>query len=179
MIEQQDDGSDARGAGRTAALLAARGETLAVAESSTGGLIMSLLTDIPGASAWLSGGVVAYTNKVKQDLLGLSADALAAHGAVSLETARAMARGGARLFGSTWALAETGVAGPRGSRRSAKAIGVTYLTLIGTPAAGPVERTMIYEAPDPDDRVAVKRAFAAAAFGLLIDVLDGVSPMRS
>jgi len=175
-MDKQDDGLDALRATRVAAKLSVRGDTLAVAESSTGGLILSLLTDIPGASAWLSGGVVAYTNKVKEDLLGLAAEELAAHGAASPETARAMARGVSRLFGSTWALAETGVAGPRGSHRSSKTIGITYLALVGTLPRFPMERTTIYQAPDPDDRVAVKRAFAAAALGLLIDALEGVPP---
>lgn len=173
-MERQDDLTASRAAEGVAALLGARGETLAVVESSTGGLIMSLLTDIPGASAWFMGGVVAYTNKVKEEVLGVSSDALAVHGAASPEAARDLARGAARLFGATWTLAETGVAGPRGNHRSTKPIGVTYLSLIGITPSGSLEFAAKHHVPDPDDRAAVKRAFAAAALGLLIDTLDAV-----
>src|SRR2546423_6600271 len=94
-----------------AALLTARAGTLAVAESSTGGLILSLLTDVPGASRWLRGGLVAYTNNAKRDLLGVPAATLSTHGAVSPETALEMARGVRRLFWAASALCESGVAG--------------------------------------------------------------------
>jgi len=118
---------------RVAEALLARGETLAVAESSTGGLILSLLTDIPGASGWLGGGVVAYTNASKQHVLGVTATTLAIHGAVSGETAMEMARGVRELFRATWALGETGIAGPQTGRRSAKLPGLTYIAVHGAP----------------------------------------------
>ncbi|MCA1598555.1 MAG: nicotinamide-nucleotide amidohydrolase family protein, partial [Chloroflexi bacterium] len=81
-----------------ARLLATRGDTLAVAESSTGGLILSQLTDVSGASLWLRGGLVPYTNNAKRDILGVPQETLAVYGAVSAETALAMAHGAARLF---------------------------------------------------------------------------------
>jgi len=210
---------------RVAAALAARGETLAVAESATGGLILSLLTDVPGASAWLHGGLVAYTNSVKIAILRVPPETLSAHGSVSAETALAMAHGAQRLFGATWAVGETGIAGPQTGRRSAKPAGLTYIAVVGahTPSgvtggvgadsvvhdpanaypshgadlgadlgadpgahgpSGPrpeapsnarthsaVERVERILLPNPDDRVATKRAFAAAALALLLDAL--------
>ncbi len=169
---------------RVAEALLARGETLAVAESSTGGLILSLLTDIPGASRWLGGGVVAYTNASKQHVLGVTTITLATHGAVSGETAMEMARGVRELFGATWALGETGIAGPQTGRRSAKPPGLTYIAIHGAPhpvadgqATNPapdghvMERVVEYHLPDPGDREAVKMALAQKALAVLLDML--------
>jgi len=150
----------------------ARGESLAVAESATGGLILSLLTDVPGASAWLRGGLVPYTNETKRAILGVPAETLAAHGAVSAETALAMARGAARLFEATWAIGETGIAGPQTGRRSSKPAGLTYIAVAGARDIGEaimrVERVLLEH---PGDRVNVKRAFADAALALALRVL--------
>lgn len=90
------------------------GWAVAVAESCTGGLIGHRLTDVPGSSAYLRGGVVAYSNAVKQSVLGVRAATLDAHGAVSCETAEEMARGVRALTGATIGLATTGIAGPDG-----------------------------------------------------------------
>jgi nicotinamide-nucleotide amidase len=95
-------------------LLTARGATVAVAESCTGGLIGHRLTDVPGSSAYVLGGIVAYSNAVKQAQLGVPAETLAQHGAVSRETAEAMARGVRRALGAGVGLATTGIAGPSG-----------------------------------------------------------------
>ena len=157
---------------RVAELLAARAGTLAVAESSMGGLILSLLTDVPGASRWLRGGLVAYTNHAKRDLLGVPAATLSTHGAVSPEAALEMARGARRLFAATWALGETGVAGPQTGRRSAKPAGLTFLAVVGERDGQPVERVKRHLLPTPGDRVATKRAFAEAALALLLDELQ-------
>jgi len=162
-------GEDAIG---VAAALVARGETLGVAESSTGGLILALLTDVAGASAWLRGGLVPYTNDTKRDLLGVPAATLATHGAVSAETALDMARGARRLFGTTWAVGETGIAGPQTGRRSAKPAGLTYIAVAGARAGHAVERVERVLLEHPGDRAAVKRAFAAAALALLRDTLN-------
>ena len=89
-----------------------RGETLAVAESLTGGLVAAALTDIPGASDVVRGGVVSYATDLKADLLAVDADLLAAGGPVQVEVAAQMAVGVARVCGATWGLATTGVAGP-------------------------------------------------------------------
>jgi nicotinamide-nucleotide amidase len=96
------------------ALLAAGNETVAAAESCTGGLIAKRITDIPGASRSFMGGVVAYDNAVKVRCLGVAEETLRRHGAVSEPTALAMAAGARRAMGTTIALATTGIAGPGG-----------------------------------------------------------------
>ena len=83
-------------------------------ESCTGGLLAGRLTDRPGASGYFAGGVVAYSNEAKQDLLGVPAELIAVHGAVSAEVAEAMARGAVERFGADFGLAVTGIAGPDG-----------------------------------------------------------------
>ncbi len=92
--------------------LTERGLTIAVAESLTGGLIAAAITEIPGASAVLRGGVVAYATDVKVSVLGVDADLVAEHGAVHADVAEQMAVGVARLLGSDIGVACTGVAGP-------------------------------------------------------------------
>lgn len=91
------------------------GYTLVTAESCTGGWVAKVLTDIPGSSTWFDRGFVTYTNEAKQEMLGVSAATLEAHGAVSEETVREMVRGA--LLGSrgTMALAVSGIAGPGGA----------------------------------------------------------------
>ncbi|WP_283134750.1 CinA family protein [Rhizohabitans arisaemae] len=93
-------------------VLAARGQTLAVAESLTGGLLGAAITAVPGASAFFRGGVIAYATELKAELLGVPRELLARHGAVHPEVAAAMARGVCRLTGASWGLSTTGVAGP-------------------------------------------------------------------
>jgi len=110
------------------AQLAARGETLAVAESCTGGLIAKMLTDVPGSSGYFVGGAVTYSNELKQRLLGVPAAMLASAGAVSAVVAGAMARGARQAFGSTYALAVTGIAGPSGGTPD-KPVGLVFLGL--------------------------------------------------
>ncbi len=97
--------------GRT---LLARGWRLASAESCTGGLIGHMATSVSGSSDWFAGGVVAYGIEIKERLLGVPAGVLAAHGAVSRETVRAMAAGARTLLGTEVAVAASGVAGPTG-----------------------------------------------------------------
>ena len=106
-------------------ILVARGWKLGLAESCTGGLIGFRVTAVPGSSKWFRGGVVAYENRVKERLLGVRADTLREHGAVSAETAVEMARGARRALGAKVALSVTGVAGPDGGTRS-KPVGLVY-----------------------------------------------------
>jgi nicotinamide-nucleotide amidase len=94
--------------------LAVKGLTLAVAESCTGGLVGHRLTEVAGSSAWFRGGVIAYANEVKEQLLGVRAATLARHGAVSEETAAEMADGVRRALGADLGLGVTGIAGPTG-----------------------------------------------------------------
>lgn len=95
-------------------LLARHGCTLALAESCTGGLLAAQITAVAGSSSYFLGGVVAYSNDLKERLLGVAPAILAAHGAVSLETARAMAVGVRQISGADYGLAVTGIAGPSG-----------------------------------------------------------------
>ena len=101
-------------AAEVGALLQAEGQSLATAESCTGGWVAQCLTAIAGSSAWFDRGYVVYSNQAKIDLLGVTEATLAAQGAVSEATAAAMALGALRFSRATWALAITGVAGPAG-----------------------------------------------------------------
>jgi nicotinamide-nucleotide amidase len=112
--------------GAAGAALAARGLRLAIAESCTGGLVSSLVTDVPGSSGWFAGAVVAYDDAVKRDLLGVSGDTLARFGAVSRETCAEMLRGARTRFGTACAVAVTGIAGPGGGT-AAKPVGLVHL----------------------------------------------------
>jgi len=112
--------------------LAARGQTLAVAESCTGGLLGARLTDAPGASEFFLGGVISYSNSAKVNLLGVSPGLLDSDGAVSAACAGAMAEGVRARFAADWGLAVTGIAGPSGATPS-KPVGTVY---IGLAAAG-------------------------------------------
>jgi nicotinamide-nucleotide amidase len=94
--------------------LQVRGWRLATAESCTGGWIAKVLTDAAGSSQWFDGGIVAYSNAAKTALLGVPTAILAAHGAVSEETVRAMAEGARDRFGAQLAVAVSGIAGPTG-----------------------------------------------------------------
>jgi nicotinamide-nucleotide amidase len=91
-----------------------RGLRVATAESCTGGLVGHRLTNVPGSSAWVRGGVVAYANEAKESVLGVHPHTLAEHGAVSAETAGEMAEGVRRVLGAELGLAITGIAGPDG-----------------------------------------------------------------
>jgi nicotinamide-nucleotide amidase len=99
---------------------------LAVAESCTGGLIAKRITDVAGSSGWFERGMVVYSNPSKQELLGISPDLLARHGAVSRECAEAMARGVLVMTPAHWALAVTGIAGPGGGSPE-KPVGLVWV----------------------------------------------------
>ena len=109
-------------------LLKQMGLTLSLAESCTGGLIAHRITNISGSSNYFLGGVVAYSNEAKEKILGVPHDTLLQYGAVSEETARAMAEGARRLFVSDLALAVTGIAGPTGGTPE-KPVGLIYIAL--------------------------------------------------
>ncbi|CAK6701674.1 competence/damage-inducible protein A [Synechococcus sp. CCY9201] len=112
------------------ALLRSRGETLAVAESCTGGGIGAALAAVPGASEAFLGGVIAYANRVKQDLLTVPAATLEGDGAVSDPVAIAMAEGVRRITGATWAIAVSGIAGPGGGSVD-KPVGLVHIAVAG------------------------------------------------
>lgn len=109
-------------------LLKKRGLTLSLAESCTGGLVAHRITNISGSSNYFLGGVVAYSNEAKEKMLGVPHEILVRYGAVSEETARAMAEEARRLFASDLALAVTGIAGPTGGTPE-KPVGLVYIAL--------------------------------------------------
>ena len=124
-------GTDADGlASVVLELLRQRGDTLAVAESCTGGGLGAALAAVPGASDVFLGGVIAYANAVKQGLLAVPAEQLAIHGAVSDPVAQAMAEGARRATGASWALAVTGIAGPGGGSAE-KPVGLVHIAVAG------------------------------------------------
>jgi len=106
--------------------LRVNGDFLATAESCTGGLLASTLTDVPGSSEWFRGSVVAYANEVKRDLLGVPADVLEAHGAVSEPVVLAMAQGVLKAVGADVSVAISGVAGPGGGTPE-KPVGMVWM----------------------------------------------------
>jgi nicotinamide-nucleotide amidase len=137
----------------------ARGETIAAAESCTGGLFMGRLTDIPGSSAWVVGGVVAYSNDVKIRDLGVPAALIAAEGAVSEPVASAMAEGVRARLGASIGVGITGIAGPTGGS-AAKPIGTV---VIAVAAASTAVRTFLF----PGDRELVRRFATSAALDMV------------
>jgi len=111
-------------------LLARKKKTLALAESCTGGFIANAITNVPGASEIFLGGIVAYSNGVKEKFLGVRPETLKKHGAVSGFIAREMAEGARKKFGADFAIAVTGIAGPGGGTK-AKPVGTVFIALAG------------------------------------------------
>lgn len=135
-------------------------QTLATAESCTGGLIGQMVTDVPGASDYYVGGVVCYANELKRDLLGVSEETLATHGAVSEPVAAAMADGCRERLGGDWGIATTGIAGPTGGSDE-KPVGLVYISLAG--ARGTKVRRHVF----PGTREIIRRRAALAALNAL------------
>lgn len=144
--------------------LTERGETLATAESCTGGTIAARFTAMAGASAYFRGGVVAYSNNLKQQMLGVSADDLERFGAVSEPVARQMAEGVRRLAGSDYAVATTGIAGPAGGSEE-KPVGTVWIAV-----AGPRGTVAVCRQCGTDRGQIVDRA-SSFAIGMLRDAL--------
>jgi nicotinamide-nucleotide amidase len=153
-------------AGRLGEALTARGWMFACAESCTGGLLASVLTDAPGASAWFTGAVVAYANAVKRDVLGVSQDTLDAKGAVSREAVLAMARGARGVMRADVAVAISGVAGPSGGTPQ-KPVGTVWVAWEG-PDGVAVKRFQF-----DGDRLAVKRQAAREAMAGVLAMAAG------
>jgi nicotinamide-nucleotide amidase len=140
--------------------LKARGETVAVAESSSGGLISAALLGVPGASKYYLGGAVVYTPKARVMLMDIPREALAGMRSASEPYALLLAQTARERFGATWGLSETGAAGPTGNGYG-DAAGHTCIAI-----AGPVEMAMTIETGS-EDRAANMTAFAAAALRML------------
>ena len=145
------------------ALLTAAGQTVAVAESLTGGLVAAALTDVPGASVVVRGGVVAYATDLKAQVLGVDEVLLAEQGAVHAEVVGQMASGVRALMGATYGLATTGVAGP--DQVDGKPVGTVFVAVAG-PAASRVRALSL-----PGDRGDVRALSVRAALHLLAEEL--------
>ena len=145
--------------------LKARGEKIAVAESSSGGLISAALLSVPGASAYFQGGAVVYTAKARVLLMDIPREALEGMRSSSEPYALLLARTQKERFGATWGISETGAAGPTGNPYG-DAAGHTCVAI-----AGPVEAVLTIETASAD-RSANMRAFAAGALELLRRALD-------
>jgi PncC family amidohydrolase len=151
--------------GQTAGLiLKARGETIAIAESSSGGLLSAALLAVPGASAYFLGGAVVYTGRARRKLMAIEAEAVEGMRSASEPYALLLARTAQSRFRATWALSETGAAGPTGNPYG-DAAGHTCIGL-----AGLVETVMTLETAS-GDRLGNMQAFAARALELLIATL--------
>lgn len=149
--------------------LGAHGLTIATAESCTGGLIGHLLTEIPGSSAWVWGGAVVYNNDMKETILGVRHETLLAHGAVSYETARELAQGARRVFGTDIALSATGIAGPGGAVVG-KPVGTVQLH-ISAPGEYEVGKRYVWTS----DRSGNKLLSAFAALQMALDYLHSLA----
>jgi nicotinamide-nucleotide amidase len=141
------------------------GLSIATAESCTGGMVAELLTDVPGASDVFLGGIVAYSNHVKVETLGVPVDVIEAHGAVSAEAADAMANGVRTVLGADVAISVTGVAGPGGGTDE-KPVGLVFVH-VATEKGG--RSTML---DFPGDRDVIRRRSAVAALHLARRVLS-------
>ncbi len=143
----------------------ARQLTVATAESCTGGLVAHALTEVPGSSGYFLGGVVSYSDALKEALLDVPAGLLAAHGAVSAQVARAMASGTRERLRASVGVSVTGIAGPDGGTAE-KAVGLTY---VGVADDRGVDVRRFHW---PGDRASNKRASARAALELLLERLE-------
>ena len=146
-------------------MLREAGLTISVAESCTGGLLASRITDVPGASDYFVGGIVAYRNEIKERMLRVPRETLATYGAVSQETAEAMARGCRDLFDSDVAIAITGIAGPGGGTPE-KPVGLAYVAVIGQ-NGGEYERFLWR-----GDRVLNRERSVTAALEMAVALLE-------
>jgi PncC family amidohydrolase len=148
-------------AGRLQELCLRLGVTVATSESCTGGLVCSAITDVSGSSGYFRGGLVVYSNDAKIALLGVPAELLDNHGAVSAQVAKAMALGARARLSADLSVAVTGVAGPGGGSAS-KPVGLTYIAVAD--ADGVEVRRFLWAG----DRLANKDSSARAALQLLL-----------
>nr|WP_149957833.1 CinA family protein [Zafaria cholistanensis] len=153
---------------RLVAAAAARSLTLATAESLTAGQVAAAIADVPGASAVLRGGVVAYHNEVKAAVLGVDAGLLESVGSVDREVARQMALGARRACGADLAVSTTGVAGP--AAHDGQPVGTVFIGWAGPDGSGAHELRL------DGDRMRIRAASRDAALGLLLDLVEPVAP---
>lgn len=154
-------------AGRIGKILTQKGLTVSTAESCSGGLLGHVLTGVSGSSTYYIGGVIAYSNPVKESQLGVSNDTLMQFGAVSHQTAREMAAGVRERLGAAIGLSTTGIAGPTGGTPE-KPVGLVYIG-ISTP-----ERTESYECHFSGGREDVKESTVNQVLNKLLGALPGM-----
>lgn len=152
-------------------LLRDRSETLAVAESCTGGLVGSMITDVPGSSDYFDRSLVTYSYAAKREALGVDRQLLDDHGAVSDPVAREMAVGVRDRAGTTWGLSTTGIAGPSGGTAE-KPVGTVFIGVAGPRPAGDTGPRVVRHEFD-GSRTAIKRSIAEQALRELRAHLDG------
>ncbi len=152
--------------------LLARGWKLAVAESCTGGGLGARITDVPGSSAYFLGGIIAYDNRVKRDMLGVPDAVFVESGAVSRPSAEAMAAGCLRRFGADVAVSITGIAGPEGGTPD-KPVGLVYF------AATTGSSELSEERHFSGDRASVRRQAVEAALRLALAAVRAAGSPRS
>ncbi|MFD6416703.1 CinA family protein [Streptomyces sp. NPDC060194] len=165
--------SDAHEESDVLELLVGRGESVACAESLTGGLLAAALTDVPGASRAFRGGVTAYATDVKRDVLGVDGALLAERGAVDPDVALAMAAGVRRLLGADWGVATTGVAGP--DPQDGRPVGTVFVAVAGPGAEGGLGEHARIVTPLRlnGGRTEIRKDSVRAALGLLSGELIG------
>src|SRR5689334_7927047 len=154
-------------ANKVGQVLKARNWTICAAESCTGGLVLSSLTDISGSSAYVLGGVVTYSNEAKMKFVGVQESTLATYGAVSEETAREMALGVQKAFGANVAISVTGIAGPGGGSAE-KPVGLVYVGVL-------VEKElMVRRFVWKGDRLENKALSTVAALELVLEMMGEI-----
>lgn len=178
-----DAGSAPELAAEVVAMLRARRETVATAESLTGGLLGATITGVPGASAVYRGGLIPYATELKAVLAGVSPTTLAEDGPVAASTAGQLAEGTARVCGADWGLATTGVAGP--DSQDGHPVGQVFIAAAGpgvgpgpestdgAPAAAASVPIRIQELALTGDRGAIRNQTVAAVLALLLESLKG------
>ncbi|HYI54220.1 MAG TPA: CinA family protein [Microlunatus sp.] len=176
------DTSAAAPAGAVVAALRERSQTLATAESLTGGLVGATLTAVPGASAVYRGGLIVYATELKAELARVSPQTLAADGPVAASTAAQLARGAADVCGADWGLATTGVAGP--DPQDGHPVGQVYVAVAGPPSdevpegstEGDQVGVQVQELSLVGDRWAIRDQTTRAVLQLLLDRLQAGHP---
>ncbi|MBN3933123.1 CinA family protein [Streptomyces verrucosisporus] len=157
-------------------LLADRGQTVAAAESLTGGLVAAELTAAPGASATVRGSVTAYATEVKHEVLGVDEGLLRERGAVDAEVARQMAAGVRRVLGTDWGVATTGVAGPE--PQDGKPVGLVYVAVAGPEGSGGGTRPVALRLDLDGDRAEIRDGSVRAVIQLLLSELMENAPTK-
>ncbi|MBI5947619.1 MAG: CinA family protein [Chloroflexi bacterium] len=145
--------------------LVARGEKVAVSETTAGGLISARMLSVPGASRWFESALVPYSSPTKWDVLGMDREIAREHGAVSPIWVTATAEAMRRATGAAWGVAESGIAGPQGSRRSPKPVGAVAIAVAGPDGSRAEEHVF------PGTRVQVMEQITQRALELLAESL--------